>query len=87
MAFQAGDQTFGYAMFLMTDEALEYLQESSGWEIGVGPSLVVVDSGKAKSLTTSTAQDDIYAFFFGQNGLMGGLGLQGSKITKIDPDN
>ena len=83
---QAGAQTFGYAMFLMTDEALEYLQKSSGWEIGVGPSLVLVDSGKAKSLTTSTAQDDIYAFFFGQKGLMGGLGLQGSKITKSDPD-
>ena len=73
-------------MFLMTDEALKYLQESSGWEIGVGPSIVVVDEGLAKSMTTSTAKDDIYAFFFGQKGLMAGIGLQGSKITKIDPD-
>jgi lipid-binding SYLF domain-containing protein len=37
-------------------------------------------------MTTSTAKDDIYAFFFGQKGLMAGIGLQGSKITKIDPD-
>jgi len=83
---QAGAQSFGYAMFLMTDEALKYLQESSGWEIGVGPSIVVVDKGTAKSLTTSTAKEDIYAFIFGQEGLMAGIGLQGSKITKIDPD-
>jgi len=83
---QAGAQSFGYAMLLMTDEALKYLQESSGWEIGVGPSIVVIDKGTAKSLTTSTAKDDIYAFFFDHKGLMAGLGLQGSKITKINPD-
>ncbi len=83
---QAGAQSFGYAMFLMTDEALTYLEKSSGWEIGVGPSIVVVDKGTAKSLTTSTAKDDIYVFFFDQKGLMAGLGIQGSKITKFDPD-
>ena len=83
---QAGAQSFGYAMFFMTDKALEYLNKSAGWEIGVGPSIVVVDEGVARSLTTTTAKEDIYAFFFGQKGLMAGLGLQGSKITKINPD-
>jgi lipid-binding SYLF domain-containing protein len=81
---QAGVQTFGYALFLMTDDALKYLEDSNGWEIGVGPSIVVVDLGKAKSLTTTTLKDDIYAFIFSQKGLMAGLGLQGSKITKLD---
>lgn len=83
---QAGAQSFGYAMFLMTDEALSYLDRSEGWEIGVGPSVVVMDEGMAKSLTTSTAKEDIYAFVFGQKGLMAGIGLQGSKITRISPD-
>jgi len=83
---QAGVQSFGYAMFFMTDSALQYLKNSSGWEIGVGPSVVVVDEGLARSLTTSTAKEDIYAFFFGQKGLMAGLGIQGSKITQIQPD-
>jgi lipid-binding SYLF domain-containing protein len=81
---QAGVQTFGYAMFLMTDKALQYLDKSDGWELGVGPSIVVVDLGKAKSLTTTTLKDDVYAFIFDQKGLMAGLGLQGSKITKLD---
>jgi lipid-binding SYLF domain-containing protein len=83
---QAGAQSFGYAMFLMTEEALAYLNSSEGWEVGVGPTVVVMDEGLAKSLTTSTAKDDIYAFIFGQKGLMAGIGLQGSKISKIKPD-
>ena len=83
---QAGAQSFGYALIFLSDAALEYLQNSSGWEIGTGPSIVVVDEGLAGSLTTTTAKDDIYAFFFDQEGLMLGLGLQGTKITKITPD-
>ncbi len=83
---QIGAQAFGYVLFFIQDSALEYLDKSEGWEIGVGPSLVVVDKGFAGSMTTTTAKDDIYAFFFDQKGLMGGLGLKGSKITRIHPD-
>ena len=83
---QAGVQSFGYAMMFMTDNAIQYLKKSSGWEIGVGPSVVVVDEGMARSLTTTTAKDDVYAFIFSQQGLMAGLGIQGSKITQIHPD-
>lgn len=82
---QAGVQTFDYALFFMSRDALSYLYSSKGWEVGVGPSIVVVDAGAAKSLTTTTAKDDVYAFIFGQKGLMAGLGLQGSKITRINP--
>ncbi|NTW89038.1 MAG: lipid-binding SYLF domain-containing protein [Desulfobulbaceae bacterium] len=82
---QAGAQEFGYTMFLMTDAARAYLDKSEGWEVGVGPSIVVVDAGVGKSLTTTTAKDDVYAFIFGQKGLMAGIGIQGSKITKIKP--
>lgn len=82
---QAGAQTFGYAMFFMNDAALKSLDKSEGFEVGVGPSVVVMDEGKAKTTTTTTAKDDIYAFIFGQKGLMAGLGVQGNKITKITP--
>jgi lipid-binding SYLF domain-containing protein len=83
---QAGMQSFGYAMFFMTDSALKHLDKSKGWEIGIGPNIVIVDEGMARSLTTTTAKDDVYAFFFSQKGLMAGLGLQGSKISRITPD-
>ena len=80
---QAGAQQFGYAMFFMNDNSLKALTESDGFEIGVGPSVVVVDEGMAKSATSMTMKDDVYAFIFGQKGLMAGIGLQGNKITKL----
>ena len=83
--FQAGVQKFSYAMFFMNDASLNYLRKSGGWEVGSAPSLVVVDTGIAKSLSTTTLNKGIYVFFFNQKGLMGGLGLQGTKITQYTP--
>jgi len=80
---QAGAQTFGYALFFMNDGALAYLDKSEGFELGVGPSIVVVDEGIGKSITSTTITQDVYAFIFSQKGLMAGIGIQGSKITRI----
>jgi lipid-binding SYLF domain-containing protein len=80
---QAGGQSFSYALFLMNDSAVRYLDRSDGWAIGSGPSVVVIDKGKAMSTTSTTLAKDVYAFPFGQKGLMAGLGLEGSKITRI----
>jgi len=83
--FQAGVQKFSYAMFFMKDASKNYLRKSGGWEVGSAPSLVVVDTGMARSLSTTTLKKGIYVFFFDQKGLMGGLGLQGTKITQYTP--
>jgi lipid-binding SYLF domain-containing protein len=83
--FQAGAQSFGYALFFMDEASLAYLHKSEGWELGTGPSLVVIDKGFGKNFSTTTMQKGVYAFIFNQKGLMGGIGLQGSKITKINP--
>ncbi|WP_416047966.1 YSC84-related protein [Cupriavidus basilensis] len=80
---QAGAQTFSEAMFFMTDSALTDLNDRNGLSVGVGPSVVVVDEGVGKSLTTTTLSSDVYAFIYGQQGLMAGLGVQGQKITKL----
>ncbi len=83
--FQAGAQSFGYVLFFMDEASLAYLNKSGGWELGTGPSLVVLDKGFGKNLSTTTMQKGVYAFIFNQKGLMGGIGIQGSKITKINP--
>lgn len=80
---QAGAQTFGYAMFFMNEAALRALDATGGFQVGVGPSVVVLDEGKASSLTSATLTSDIYAFVFGQQGLMAGVGIEGSKITRL----
>lgn len=76
---QAGVQAFGYALFFMSDSALNYLNTSGGFELGVGPSIVVLDEGAARALTSTTIQHDIYAVFFDQRGLMAGLGTRARR--------
>jgi lipid-binding SYLF domain-containing protein len=82
--FQAGVQSFAYALFFMNEAAIDQLNRTHGFEVGVGPSIVLVDEGRARSITSNTITSDVYAFIFGQKGLMAGMGLQGSKITRID---
>jgi lipid-binding SYLF domain-containing protein len=81
--FQAGAQSYGYVVFLMTDKAVRYIHETHGWEIGVGPTVVVVDEGVARNLSTSTLKGDAYAFIFDQQGLMAGVSIEGTKISHI----
>ncbi len=81
---QAGVQKFGYALFFMSDAALAQLDTTHGFEVGVGPSVVLVDQGVGRSITTNTVTSDVYAYIFDQKGLMAGIGVQGSKITRIN---
>lgn len=80
---QAVAQSYGYAVFLMSREAVSYIHRSEGGEIGAGPTVVVVNAGVAKNLSTSTLKDDAYAFIFKQQGLMAGVSLEGTKISRI----
>jgi lipid-binding SYLF domain-containing protein len=80
---QAGAQSYGYVVFLMNDKALNYIHQTHGWEIGVGPTVVLVDQGVAKNLSSTTLQDDAYAFIFDQKGLMAGVSIEGTKITRV----
>ena len=59
------------------------MAKTNGWEFGVGPSIVVVNDGIARNLSTSTLKDDAYAFISDQQGLMVSLSIEGTKITRI----
>lgn len=81
--FQVGAESYAYAVFLMSDKAVNYLAASKGWELGVGPTVVVVNEGVAKNLSTSTLKDDAYAFITDQQGLMASVSIEGTKISHI----
>ncbi|MDR3394985.1 MAG: lipid-binding SYLF domain-containing protein [Parasulfuritortus sp.] len=81
--WQAGAQSYSYVVFLMNNKAVKYLNETKGWEVGVGPTVVAVDQGVAKNLSSSTLKDDAYAFIFDQQGLMASLSIEGTKISRI----
>jgi lipid-binding SYLF domain-containing protein len=84
--FQAGIEKYAYALFFMTDNGLAYLDKSGGFELGAGPSLTIVDEGFSAGVGTTKSRDDIYGFVFSQEGLMGGIGIKGSKITRVHPE-
>jgi lipid-binding SYLF domain-containing protein len=67
----------------MSPKAIEYLEKSEGWELGVGPTVVLVNEGVAKNLSSTTLKDDAYAFIFSQRGLMAGISIEGTKISQI----
>lgn len=81
--WQVGAESYAYVVFLMNDKAVKYLADTKGWEFGVGPSVVVVNEGVAKNLSTSTLKDDAYAFITDQQGLMASLSIEGTKISRI----
>ena len=82
---EAGAQKFGYAVFLTRKADLNKLMTADGWDIGTEPNVTVVDRGAAATITTKTGYKGSYAFFFDQKGLMAGISLKGSKITRIHP--
>lgn len=79
---QAGAQRYGYALIFTNEDAINYLNKSMGLEIGVGPSIVIVNKGLAANWTSTTLRKDIYVFMYGQQGLMAGSGIQGTKVTR-----
>ncbi|MGD9419361.1 MAG: YSC84-related protein [Verrucomicrobiota bacterium JB025] len=84
---EAGVQTFGYALFFMDDSSFANIGRTGGWELGTAPNLTVIDTGTAGNISNATLNKGTYAIFFDQKGLMGGISVQGSKITRIHPQN
>ena len=82
--FQAGAQTYSLIMFFMNEWSWRALNMRDGLQVGVGPSVVVLDEGKARTITSTTLTSDVYAFVFGEQGLMAGAGLEGTKITRLN---
>ena len=83
--FQAGVSKFSYTLFFMDKKSLDSLNKADGFELGASPSLVIADEGFTSDLSTKTLKDGIFAFFFGQKGLMAGISVQGTKITEFAP--
>jgi hypothetical protein len=84
-----GKGKLGYALFFMSNKALGYLDKGGVWEVGVGPSVEILDEEIAaafgKSLTTAYLTKDIYAFILCQKGLLPGPSPKGTKISSMNP--
>jgi lipid-binding SYLF domain-containing protein len=58
-------------IMFMTPEALEKFRNSSGREAGANAQVTMIDEGKAADISSVMADNPVFAFVFGQKGLMG----------------
>jgi len=81
---QIGAQQYSIVMAFLNDEALQKFRDSKGWEAGVDGSVAIAEWGAGEDINTKTFKDPIVGFVFGNKGLMAGISIEGSKITKIE---
>ncbi|MDP2343456.1 MAG: YSC84-related protein [Deltaproteobacteria bacterium] len=83
VGWQIGAQKQSVVLMFLTPESYRRFLDSQGWKAGVDGSVAIFDVGAGKSLDSKTLQQPIVGFIFSEKGLMAGLTLEGSKITKI----
>ncbi len=81
---QIGAQQYAIVMVFLNDDALQKFRDSKGWEAGVDGSVAIAEWGAGKDINTQNFKDPIVGFVLGNKGLMVGISLEGSKITKLD---
>ncbi|RMF17440.1 MAG: hypothetical protein D6758_06400 [Gammaproteobacteria bacterium] len=81
--FQFGVEQKAIVLLFMTEQALNKFVNSDGWEVGVDGSVAIAEFGAGKSLDSHTLQEPIIGFVVSNKGLMAGISLEGSKITRI----
>jgi lipid-binding SYLF domain-containing protein len=84
VGFTFGAQQYAHALFFMTDVALENFRRSPGWVAGADLKYATPDSGGSIGAAT-TQLDPVVALVFGQQGLIVGASLAGTKYTRIIP--
>lgn len=84
VGWQAGAQSKALILAFMTQDALDKFRSSQGWAVGADASVALATMGANGVLDTNTAQQPIVGFVVTNAGLMAGLTLQGTKISKLD---
>lgn len=84
IGFQAGGQKRDIIMVFLDSAALKKFEESDGWKAGADGTITLIDVGASGTIDTATLKKPIVGFIVGQKGLMAGVSLDGSKITKLE---
>jgi lipid-binding SYLF domain-containing protein len=82
--WQAGAQSSAAFLLFMTDEALARFQNSSGWTAGVDASVTLMTVGASAQATTLTGQQPVIGYVLSNRGLMAGVSVEGTRITRLN---
>jgi lipid-binding SYLF domain-containing protein len=81
---QAGAQSTAVFLLFMTDDALARFQDSRGWTAGVDASVTLLTAGANAGVSTNTVQQPVIGYVLSNQGLMAGLTVDGTRITRIN---
>jgi lipid-binding SYLF domain-containing protein len=81
---QAGAQSTAVFLLFMTDDALNRFANSDGWSVGADANVTLVSVGANAQITTETAQQPVIGFVLSNRGLMGGLTLNGTRVSRLN---
>jgi lipid-binding SYLF domain-containing protein len=73
IGWQIGAQSKAFVLMFLTQDSYDKFVRSNGWQVGANG-----------QLDTNTAQHPIVGFAMTNAGLMAGLSLEGTKISKLD---
>ncbi|SMG51226.1 BPSL1445 family SYLF domain-containing lipoprotein [Paraburkholderia susongensis] len=80
---QIGAQSKALVFLFMTQEALDKFTHSQGWAAGADATVAVLKVGANGAVDTSTAMSPVEAFVLTNGGLMAGVSLEGTKISRL----
>lgn len=81
--FQAGARSTALFVLFMTDEALANFRNSNGWTAGVDASVTLISVGASAQVNTTTVQQPVISYVLSNSGLMAGVSLDGTRITRL----
>lgn len=84
LGFQVGAQSRAVFYAFMTQGSYERFRQSSGWAAGADGTVALVKMGANGTIDTTTAVNPIEAIVLTNAGLMAGVSLEGSKVSRLD---
>ncbi len=81
---QAGAQSTAVILLFMTQDALQRFQNSNGWTMGADASVTLITVGATAQMTTATAQQPVIGYVLSNRGLMAGITMDGTRITRLN---
>jgi len=83
IGWQAGAQSKAIIFLFMTDESLVKFRNSEGWSAGGDASVALLKVGANGNVDTGTATGQVDAFVLTNTGLMAGVTLDGTKVSRL----
>jgi lipid-binding SYLF domain-containing protein len=80
---QIGAQSKAIIFAFLTQEALDRFMQSQGWAAGADATVALAKIGANGNLDTSTAMSPVVAFVLTNAGLMAGISLEGTKVSRL----